>query len=124
MNRPERQLVCLGVTLSLNGLWMDKRFLPRFKWMDICALGTSGNINSHRDPLCQTFRPVVFIGPFEHHSNILPWRESCADVVQIAENDVGGVDLADLKSKLKDYSSRHLKIGMPETSFRSILSRV
>ena len=66
----------------------------------------------------------MFIGPFEHHSNILPWRESCADVVQIAENDVGGVDLADLKSKLKDYSSRHLKIGMPETSFRSILSRV
>src|SRR5690606_12475289 len=21
-------------------------------------------------------RPVVFIGPFEHHSNELPWRES------------------------------------------------
>ena len=26
-------------------------------------------------------RPVVFIGPFEHHSNELPWRESIADVV-------------------------------------------
>src|SRR3954465_1279380 len=25
-------------------------------------------------------RPVVFIGPFEHHSNELPWRESIADV--------------------------------------------
>src|SRR6478752_6432726 len=24
-------------------------------------------------------RPVVFIGPFEHHSNELPWRESIAD---------------------------------------------
>ena len=26
-------------------------------------------------------RPVVFIGPFEHHTNELPWRESIADVV-------------------------------------------
>src|SRR3712207_3973160 len=25
-------------------------------------------------------RPVVFIGPFEHHSNEIPWRESIADV--------------------------------------------
>jgi len=29
--------------------------------------------------------PVVFIGPYEHHSNILPWRESGAEVVEIAE---------------------------------------
>ena len=29
-------------------------------------------------------RPVVFIGPFEHHSNEIPWRESIADVVTIA----------------------------------------
>src|SRR3954452_22926453 len=28
-----------------------------------------------------TERPVVFVGPFEHHSNELPWRESIADVV-------------------------------------------
>src|SRR5579864_3215710 len=26
-------------------------------------------------------RPVIFIGPFEHHSNELPWRESIAEVV-------------------------------------------
>ena len=29
-----------------------------------------------------TERPVVFIGPYEHHSNELPWRESIADVVR------------------------------------------
>src|SRR6187401_2415817 len=28
-------------------------------------------------------RPVVFIGPYEHHSNELPWRESLADMVVI-----------------------------------------
>src|SRR5215470_2956353 len=29
-------------------------------------------------------RPVVFVGPYEHHSNELPWRESLAEVVVIA----------------------------------------
>ena len=24
--------------------------------------------------------PVVFVGPFEHHSNLLPWREIAAYV--------------------------------------------
>eukprot|EP00903_Cladosiphon_okamuranus_P018939 g17418.t1 len=55
--------------------------------------------------------PVVFIGPFEHHSNILPWRESCADVVQIAENAAGGLDMDDLQRNLKLYSRRCLLIG-------------
>src|SRR6266516_81209 len=31
-------------------------------------------------------RPVVFIGPYEHHSNELPWRESVADVVLIPQD--------------------------------------
>lgn len=56
-------------------------------------------------------RPVVFIGPFEHHSNILPWRENNVDVVAIAEDARGGLDLNDLEVKLKKYSSRKLKIG-------------
>src|SRR5947208_7779517 len=38
-------------------------------------------------------RPVVFVGPFEHHSNELPWRESIADVVVIREDDDGYIDL-------------------------------
>ncbi len=38
-------------------------------------------------------RPVVFIGPFEHHSNELPWRESIADVVTIREDADGHIDL-------------------------------
>ena len=35
-------------------------------------------------------RPVVFVGPYEHHSNELPWRESTADVVVIGEDGEGG----------------------------------
>src|SRR5688572_12141995 len=34
-----------------------------------------------RDHVPADQRPVVFVGPFEHHSNELPWRESIADVV-------------------------------------------
>jgi selenocysteine lyase/cysteine desulfurase len=38
-------------------------------------------------------RPVVFIGPYEHHSNELPWRESLAEVVVIPEDHDGRIDL-------------------------------
>ncbi|HTI22773.1 MAG TPA: aminotransferase, partial [Kutzneria sp.] len=34
-------------------------------------------------------RPVVFVGPYEHHSNELPWRESIADVIVIDEDADG-----------------------------------
>ncbi len=56
-------------------------------------------------------RPVVFIGPYEHHSNELPWRESLADVVVIAENADGRIDLDMLEEKLQEFGDRPLKIG-------------
>ncbi len=56
-------------------------------------------------------RPVVFIGPFEHHSNELPWRESIADVVVIHEDADGHVDTAHLREQLEKHADRTLKIG-------------
>src|SRR5689334_17950998 len=56
-------------------------------------------------------RPVVFIGPFEHHSNELPWRESIADVVVIPEDHDGHIDTARLEAELIRYRERPLKIG-------------
>ncbi|HEY7200087.1 MAG TPA: aminotransferase class V-fold PLP-dependent enzyme [Candidatus Dormibacteraeota bacterium] len=56
-------------------------------------------------------RPVVFIGPYEHHSNELPWRESIADVVVIHEDADGHVDLGHLESELERHASRPLRIG-------------
>ena len=55
--------------------------------------------------------PVVFVGPFEHHSNILPWRESIADVVNIRLSASGGVDMPHLEEMLIKYGSRPLKVG-------------
>ena len=56
-------------------------------------------------------RPVVFIGPFEHHSNELPWRESIAEVVTIREDRDGHVDLAHLEEELERTAGRPLRIG-------------
>jgi selenocysteine lyase/cysteine desulfurase len=56
-------------------------------------------------------RPVVFIGPYEHHSNELPWRESIADVVTISENADGQIDPEHLERELINYATRPLKIG-------------
>jgi len=46
----------------------------------------------------------VIVGPYEHHSNILPWRESGAQIVEIDEAPEGGPDLAQLQQVLRDNS--------------------
>jgi selenocysteine lyase/cysteine desulfurase len=56
-------------------------------------------------------RPVVFVGPYEHHSNELPWREAYADVVAIREAASGGVDLEHLAEQLRRFADRPLKVG-------------
>jgi selenocysteine lyase/cysteine desulfurase len=56
-------------------------------------------------------RPVVFIGPYEHHSNELPWRESIADVVVIGEDSQGHIDTDQLTAELVRHADRPLLIG-------------
>jgi selenocysteine lyase/cysteine desulfurase len=68
------------------------------------AYGLSGHIPAEE-------RPVVFIGPFEHHSNELPWRESIADVVTVPEDADGHIDQRALAAALVRFADRPLKIG-------------
>ncbi|MCR4267159.1 aminotransferase class V-fold PLP-dependent enzyme [Nitratireductor sp. ZSWI3] len=56
-------------------------------------------------------RVVVFTGPYEHHSNILPWRESGAQIVSIPETECGGPDLAALGDALQANADATLKVG-------------
>ncbi len=56
-------------------------------------------------------RPVVFLGPFEHHSNEISWRETVADVVTIHEDADGHIDPDELAEQLEKYADRPLKIG-------------
>ena len=56
-------------------------------------------------------KPVVFVGPFEHHSNELPWRESIADVVTVPEDRDGHIDQDYLAAQLRKHADRPLLIG-------------
>ena len=63
------------------------------------------------DTIAAEQRPVVFLGPFEHNSNELPWRESVADVVVIPQDADGHIDAAQLERELLTYAARPLRIG-------------
>ncbi len=56
-------------------------------------------------------RPVVFVTHMEHHSNLLPWAETIAEVVTIRPTQNGDVDLDHLRELLERYRDRPQKIG-------------
>ena len=57
-------------------------------------------------------QPVVFVGPYEHHSNELSWRHSLATTIEVGLDEQGRIDLAHLEALLIDpkFEGR-LKIG-------------
>ncbi len=57
-------------------------------------------------------RPVIFVGPYEHHSNEISWRESIGEVHEVGLHPDGGIDLDDLERKVSnpEFEGR-LKIG-------------
>jgi len=56
-------------------------------------------------------RPVIFVGPYEHHSNLLPWLESVADLIEIGLDGEGQINVGELDARLKEYEHRTLKAG-------------
>jgi selenocysteine lyase/cysteine desulfurase len=78
-----------------------------------CGSGATGAIDKLVRVLAmrRRERPVVFVGPYEHHSNELVWRESIAHVVTIREHPKGGVDLEHLEAELERHGTRPLMIG-------------
>lgn len=83
-----------------------------------CAAGATGAIHKLQEILGLAIPPatrtalggvegrepdtVVFVGPYEHHSNELTWRESLAETVTIPLAEDGGIDLAALAAALSD----------------------
>lgn len=55
-------------------------------------------------------KTVVLIGPYEHHSNILPWREAGVEVIEIPECEEGGPDIVALEDALQTHRN-HRVIG-------------
>ncbi len=100
---------------QILGLHLPPATKARMKELQIKCCGEDQNKKS----LLKEFedyqldnRPVVFIGPYEHHSNEITWRECLCEVVTIKLSAEGKICLEDLKTKLADekYQGR-LKIG-------------
>ena len=86
-----------GATAALNrlvALFAASERVPR----PAGRLGTLSALLGRRDGA----RVCVIIGPYEHHSNILPWRESGAEVLEVGEAPAGGPDLAELSKVLAE----------------------
>ncbi len=56
--------------------------------------------------------PIIFVGPYEHHSNEIMWRQGICDVIEIPLNNKGELDLNILEKELSNskYKNRP-KIG-------------
>ena len=70
----------------------------------VSLLGLSGIIDHVK-------RAVVRVRPYEHHSNLLPWHESGAEVIEIREEVRGGPCKEHLIQALKDASSAEIIVG-------------
>ncbi|GBQ09984.1 aminotransferase class V-fold PLP-dependent enzyme [Swaminathania salitolerans] len=70
----------------------------------VSLLGVSDEVARGRTPL-------VVIGPYEHHSNILPWRESGAEMIELPEGPEGGPDPDRLEAILRGIDPARLVIG-------------
>ena len=57
-------------------------------------------------------QPVVFVGPYEHHSNEISWRQCLAETAEVRLDRSGHVDLEHLEQLLQDpaYQGR-MRIG-------------
>ena len=65
-----------------------------------CGSGATAGINRLVALLGAGPGARVILGPFEHHSNLLPWRESGAEVIELGEDPAGGPDRAALAEAL------------------------
>ena len=76
-----------------------------------CGSGVTAAIHKLAAMLPLTGDSVVLVGPYEHHSNELIWRESAARVVVIAATPGGELDLVDLARQLELHRDAPLLVG-------------
>ncbi|XP_058791070.1 uncharacterized protein LOC131664190 [Phymastichus coffea] len=62
--------------------------------------GTAGALRSLLKHLDLASPTTVFVGPFEHHANLKPWREHGVRLVRVDETREGFLDLNDLERKI------------------------
>lgn len=78
--------------------------LDRFPDREGCNLALREFINTNK--------PIVFVGPYEHHSNEIMWRQTLCDIVEIPLNDMEELDLVKLEETISRPEYKHRpKIG-------------
>jgi len=83
----------IGVTLPpATRKHLNEMFAPLFPTAGGEAFGE----------FCDRQQPVVFIGPYEHHSNEISWRQSLATTIEVRLDAAGRMDLAHLEELLQD----------------------
>ena len=53
-------------------------------------------------------KPLILVGPFEHHSNEISYREALCDIIRIPLNVSGNVDLEFLEKTLQENHEREI----------------
>uniref|UniRef100_A0A0V0J287 tRNA 2-thiocytidine biosynthesis protein TtcA n=2 Tax=Schistocephalus solidus TaxID=70667 RepID=A0A0V0J287_SCHSO len=66
--------------------------------------GCTGAVHKLIHNLHMTKPPIVIVGPFEHHSNMLPWRHMAAKITRLKTDITGNVSLDHLKQVLEEES--------------------
>lgn len=81
-----------------------KSCLARNPDRELCNLALHNYIHENK--------PIVFVGPYEHHSNELMWRQTLCDIIEIPLAADHGLDLEALDKTVSDpkYANRP-KIG-------------
>lgn len=87
---------------------------PATRHMLLQMLNSSPDIDNEKgfEAFIKERQPVVFVGPYEHHSNEVTWREGLATVIQVPVDKKGRIDLKHLEALLQDpaYQDR-MRIG-------------
>ncbi|XP_045204421.2 uncharacterized protein LOC123557183 [Mercenaria mercenaria] len=65
--------------------------------------GSTGAVHKLIHGLQLDHKPVVLVGPYEHHSNLLPWKEIGSKVLRVKTDNAGLVDLNHLEILLEKW---------------------
>jgi len=85
------------------------------KFLDSCIeVNKESHAECHKKLLdfIEKNKPIVFVGPYEHHSNEIMWRQTLCEVIEIPLNENEVLDLKALEKEVSDpkYNKRQ-KIG-------------
>ena len=105
-----------GITrlLQILGLFWAPAIEARIrKYLNMCQeRSINMQCNNFLNDYMEKDQPIVFVGPYEHHSNEIMWRHTFCEVVEIPLNEEGYLDLVVLEKLLqKDEYKNRYKIG-------------